>query len=129
MVKRKKPGPKPTTGPGTSVNVRCHEQFLKQVDTWRATEPDLPTRPQAIIRLAELGLSHSPKRGRLSHASRAHASALAAEVVDKLTDGTVHPEEQQKRKRKLIHGPREFRDVRQDQHKAEANPSPKAKRS
>ena len=62
MEKRKKPGPKPTTGPGKSVNVRCHESFLKQVDAWRATQPGLPTRPQAIIRLAELGLTVKRKQ-------------------------------------------------------------------
>ena len=48
---------------------------------------------------------------------------MAGEVVDRFTDETAPVEEQQKRKRKLIHGPREFRDVRQDQHRLGADPS------
>ena len=64
-----------------------------------------------------IGRSHTPKRGRLGHEARAKASALAHEVVHQLTDSTAPEEEQQKRKRKLIHGPREFRDVRHDQHR------------
>ena len=50
-------------------------------------------------------------------------TAMAGEVVDRFTDETAPVEEQQKRKRKLIHGPREFRDVRQDQHRLGADPS------
>jgi hypothetical protein len=59
---RKKPGPQRTTGPGLAVGLRCHEGFLKQVDAWRAAQTDLPTRPQAIIRLAELGLAVKQKK-------------------------------------------------------------------
>jgi hypothetical protein len=69
-----------------------------------------------------MGVSAS-SNGQLSHEAHARASSLATEVVDKLTDATAPEEEQQKRKRKLIHGPREFRDVRQDQH----DPRDKAK--
>jgi hypothetical protein len=127
MARQKKPGPPRTTGPGKAVGLRCHEDFLKQVDTWRANQPGLPTRPQAIIQLAELGLSHSPNRGRLSHTARAHASTMAAEVVEQLNDLSAPEGEQQKRKRRLIHGPREFREIRQDQHR-ERVPGSKAKR-
>ena len=62
MVKKaKKRGPKPT-GKGTSINVRCHPEFMAAVDRWRAAQPRQPgvaggmTRPQAIRALAELGL-------------------------------------------------------------------------
>ena len=43
---------------------------------------------------------------------------MAGDVVDQFTDATASVEEQAKRKRRLIHGPREFRDVRKDQGKA-----------
>jgi hypothetical protein len=54
-----------------------------------------------------LGWDYFPQC-RLSHEASAQASALAGEVVDQLTDSIAPEEEQQKRKRKLIHGPREF---------------------
>ena len=101
---------------------------LKRLDDWCASQEDKPTRPEGLRRLFEIGLGHAPKRGRLTHAARAHASALAGEVVDQLNDASAPPEEQAKRKRKLIHGPREFRDVRQDQHHTDARPAGKPKR-
>jgi hypothetical protein len=48
---------------------------------------------------------------------------MAAEVVDRLNDASAPLEEKEKRKRKLIKGPREFRDMRQDQHDAVARRS------
>jgi hypothetical protein len=52
---------------------------------------------------------------------------MAAEVVEQLNDLSAPEGEQQKRKRRLIHGPREFREIRQDQHR-ERVPGSKAKR-
>jgi hypothetical protein len=64
----------------------------------------------------------------VSSATRpARGSSVATEVVDQLTDATASEEEQQKRTGNLIHGPREFRDVRQDQKKQDA-PALKEKR-
>jgi hypothetical protein len=54
--KRKKPGPPRTTGPGTLVGIRCHKEFLEKVDAWREMQAEPTTRPQAILRLATLGL-------------------------------------------------------------------------
>jgi hypothetical protein len=45
-----------TTGPGKTVGVRCHAEFLKRIDQWRAEQPGGLTRPQAIRWLAEVGL-------------------------------------------------------------------------
>ena len=53
---RKKPGPAKTTGSGKLVGLRCHPDFLSRVDNWREQQPDSPTRPQAIMRLADLWL-------------------------------------------------------------------------
>jgi hypothetical protein len=113
---------------GRTINVRIKRDLLASLDRWiDGLSGAKLSRPEAIRRLIELGISHASANGRLSHEARAHASALAAEVVDQLADGTAHPEEQAKRKRKLIHGPREFRDVRKDQHQGNA-PGGKAKR-
>lgn len=75
----------------------------------------------------ELGLSDTSSNGRLNHTARAKASTLAGEVVDQLTDATAPEEEQQKWKCKLIHGPREFREIRRDQRAAEDPRDAKAK--
>ena len=115
-VVQKKRG-RPATGHDASTSIRLSEEQRVRIDAWAATQPDNPPRSTAIRRLIDLGLSHLPKRGHLSHAARAHAFAMAAQIVDHLNDSSAPEEERQKRKRKLIHGPREFREMRQDQHR------------
>ena len=106
-----------TRDDGMSINVRLTSDQLAALDRWiEGLSGAKLSRPEAIRRLIEIGLSNAPTRGDISLHARAHASALAAEVVDQLTDLGAPGEEQQKRKRKLIHGPREFREMRQDQH-------------
>jgi hypothetical protein len=113
---------------GMSINVRLKSDQLASLDRWIAGLSGAKlSRAEAIRRLVDLGLSHASPKGRLSNEARAHAHAMAAKVVDQLSDSTAPEEEQQKRKRRLIHGPREFRDVRKDQH-PHAAPAPKAKR-
>ena len=56
-VKRKKPGPPRTTGPGEQVVVRLHEPMLGSIDRWRSSQEDAPTRAEAIRRLVELSLA------------------------------------------------------------------------
>ena len=110
--------------------MRVTDEFIASLDDWRRKQANQPSRAEAIRSLVESGLnhlSHSPS-GRLSHASRAQASAMAGEVVDRLTDASAPLAEQAKRKRKLIHGPREFREMRQDQRNTETRPTRKTMR-
>jgi hypothetical protein len=46
------------------INVRVDEEFIERLDEWRRNQPDLPTRPEALRRLAEQALATTPKRGR-----------------------------------------------------------------
>jgi hypothetical protein len=55
MISEKKRG-RPATGRGDGVLVRLHPDLMKQLDQWRARDPDLPTRPEAIRRLIQHGL-------------------------------------------------------------------------
>ena len=50
----------------------------------------------------------------VSHSRRARAKAaeMAGEELDRLIDKSVPAEEQATRKRRLLKGPREFRDIR-----------------
>lgn len=58
---QKRRGPAPT-GKGVPVQVRCQPSLLASVDNWVSTLPDpKPTRPEAIRRLAEIGLKHVPR--------------------------------------------------------------------
>lgn len=57
---RRRPGP-PATGLGTPVQVRCQDDLLKSVDDWRAHQRPIPSRPEAIRQLAELGLKRGGK--------------------------------------------------------------------
>lgn len=41
---------------GTFVGTRIQPELLKQLDAWRREQPDLPTRPEALRRLAEEAL-------------------------------------------------------------------------
>lgn len=42
-----------------AVNVRMERELVKRIDEWRSNDPDLPSRPEAIRRLVELGLNRS----------------------------------------------------------------------
>lgn len=41
---------------GTLVGTRFQPDLLAAIDLWRKAQPDLPTRPEAVRRLVELGM-------------------------------------------------------------------------
>lgn len=41
---------------GEMVSTRLQPELLKRLDDWRRKQPDLPSRPEALRRLAEKGL-------------------------------------------------------------------------
>lgn len=45
----------PTTG--TLVGTRFQAPLLEAIDDWRKAQSDLPTRPEAVRRLIELGMT------------------------------------------------------------------------
>jgi hypothetical protein len=61
IPKTKRGRPK-TTGQGAGIMVRAHDEFLSSLDAWitKQKEPGL-SRPEAIRRLVELGLSVKQK--------------------------------------------------------------------
>jgi len=42
---------------GTFVGTRLQPEMLKLIDDWRREQPDLPSRPEALRRLAMKGLN------------------------------------------------------------------------
>lgn len=45
------------TTTGTLVGTRFQAGQLEAIDSWRKDQPDLPTRPEAVRRLIELGMT------------------------------------------------------------------------
>ena len=115
VITLKKRGRPVTTGKGTLIGVRLQAGLLSLVDRWRRQQTDLPGRPEAIRRLVESGLaggSTAPRRR--NKESKRKAAELAGREIDRLGDRGLTGEEKATRKRRLIKGPREFRDMRGD---------------
>jgi hypothetical protein len=117
MAKKTRPkkiGRPVTTGKGKTVGLRCHPPFLQAVDRWRQRESDNLSRPAAIVRLAEIGLTASGSVGRTKPRAASKAQDMAGRQIDRLVDQSVPTEERDKRKRQLLKGPKEFRSIRKD---------------
>jgi hypothetical protein len=113
VITKKRRGRPVTTGKGTLIGVRLLDALLATLDGWIAKqrEPDL-TRPEAIRRLVELGLTVKTKSPP-SERQRAALADLAAKAIDSLTVA-ASDDEKASRKRRLLKGPEEFRAVRVD---------------
>ena len=112
-LSRKRMGRPPTTGKGVLVGVRCHNEFLTAVDQWRAAQADKPSKPAAIRQLAEIGLANAHRPARPGRGKRGRAAAdMAGRAIDNLADQSVTVEDRAKRKRRLLKGPKEFREMR-----------------
>jgi hypothetical protein len=119
VIPRKKRGP-PATGKGEPIVVRMHPPLLAGLDEWIAKQKQpFPTRPEAIRRLVELGLTvKTPARPVSKGGRRLRAQELAAQAIEKMIDPSAAPEERAQRRRRLTKGPSEFREDRVDLPKA-----------
>jgi hypothetical protein len=113
VVSQKKRGP-PATGKGEPIMVRMQPDQLAGLDVWIAGQDPQPSRPEAIRRLVESGLAGSQPMKQRSPKAAAKATDMASQQIDKLIDPSAPAEERQQRKRRLLKGPREFRDIRGD---------------
>src|SRR5262249_50695272 len=98
MAVRTKKGRR-TTGHDAVATIRLSSELRESVDAWAAKQSDKPARPEAILRLVELGLERTHRRESAPNRAR-------------ITDPSATEEERQLRKRRLIKGPKEFRDIR-----------------
>ena len=86
---------------------------------WAAKQDDQPTRPEAIRRLVEFGLTvKTPAQPIGKPGRRLRAQELATKAIEKIIDPAAPPEEQAQRRRRLTKGPAEFREDRVDQPRA-----------
>jgi hypothetical protein len=96
------------------TGVQLAPELRATVDTWAATQPHKPSQSEAVRSLVELGLAGSRPMKRRSSKAASKASDMAAQQIDKLADPSATPEQRQQRKRRLLKGPGEFRDIRGD---------------
>lgn len=93
---------------------RLQPDQLAALDAWIAKQREPVTRPEAIRRLVELGLKAKPTLPLHIKKAAARAAKIAEQHIDPLIEPSTPPEERHSRKRKLIKGPAEFRDIRSD---------------
>ena len=110
MAARTKKGRR-TTGHDAVATIRLSYELRESVDAWAAKQSDKPARPEAILRLVELGLETTHRRESAPNRA-AKASEMAAQEIDRISDPSATEEERQLRKRRLIKGPKELRDIR-----------------
>jgi hypothetical protein len=117
-IRKKRVGRPPVNA--VPVMVRIPPAELEPIDAWAAKQAVSVTRPEAIRRLVEIGLAGSTTRpARRPDLNAAKAKVLASKIIDGLIDPSAPAEEKAIRKRRLVKGPSEFRDVRIDRAKTE----------
>jgi Arc/MetJ-type ribon-helix-helix transcriptional regulator len=117
-MKPKKKRGRPATGRDPVTAIRLPEDLRVRVEAWAAKQGDAPSRSEAIRRLVEIGLASVRTAKPTNKKSAAKAAGLAGEMVDYLSDHSVPADVREKRKRRLLKGPSEFREMRADLPKA-----------
>jgi hypothetical protein len=85
---------------------------------WAENQPDLPSLSEATRRLVELGLAVKAEGRRPSDGQRLRAREMAGKAIDEMTDATATSDDQATRKKRLLKGPEEFREMRVDKPKS-----------
>jgi hypothetical protein len=114
---RKKPIGRPKVG-AILIGVRVPPADVAVLDAWIKKHAAGLSRPEAIRRLVELGLT--AKQPWQARAKR--AKELATKAIEKISDPAAPPEERAQRRRQLTKGPSEFREDRVDVPKAKGSP-------
>jgi Arc/MetJ-type ribon-helix-helix transcriptional regulator len=102
---------RPATGRDPVSAIRLSPDLIATIDKWAARN-DVSSRSEAIRRLVEVGLAEAPPVKPRSRKAASKASDMAGRQIDKIGDPSATDEERQQRKRRLLKGPREFRDIR-----------------
>jgi hypothetical protein len=103
---------------GTLVGVRLQSDQIMATDAWAAKQEPPVTRPEAIRRLVDLGLTVKRAARSVSKPGRRlRAQELATKAIDKMIDPSAPPEERAQRRRRLTKGPEEFQELRVDRPK------------
>jgi hypothetical protein len=114
IPKKRKRGRPKTTGRGEGILVRLQPDLLNALDQWIADQPTpKPSRPDAVRKaLADwlLGLGMLPIE-LTSNDQITKSAAMAGRTLDALADQSASSEDRATRKRRLVKGPKELRDL------------------
>jgi hypothetical protein len=116
VIPKRKRG-RPATGKDPITALRLPPTLLAAVEAWAKKQVDDPNRSEAIRRLVEIGLGSAKIARGQKRSDSPTARDLAAAQIDRLTDPAAPADEQAHRKRRLLKGPEEFREVRVDRTK------------
>src|SRR4051794_25456913 len=105
---------RPATGRDPVTAIRLPEDMRVRVEAWATKQRDTPSRSEAIRRLVEHGLAAVHAAKPINKKSAAKAAGLAGKMVDHLSDQSAPADVREKRKRRLLKGPSEFREMRTD---------------
>jgi Arc/MetJ-type ribon-helix-helix transcriptional regulator len=116
-VLRKKKRGRPATGTDPIIPIRLPPEMVEAIDAWGKRER-IGSRSEAVRRLVDLGLlakgPHEMKTrvpgSRVKSATK--AANMAGKKIDQLDDKSASDEVRAQRKRRLIKGPSEFRQMR-----------------
>jgi hypothetical protein len=112
----KRPRGRPATGVGILIGTRWRAATVHAIDRWRRQQPDKPGRTEAVRRLVDMALEGMPPTKQRSPQARSKAHDLASNQIDRLSDPSATDDERQQRKRRLLKGPKEFQEIRDDIH-------------
>jgi ribosomal protein L28 len=105
------------TGKDPLMGFSASPAMQASIVRWAENQPDKPSLPEALRRLVELGLTVKAPRKQSQGGRAERAKDLATRVIDSFPVHTTDVEETASRKRRLIKGPEEFRNVRVDRAK------------
>jgi Arc/MetJ-type ribon-helix-helix transcriptional regulator len=94
--------------------------MIDDVEKWRAKQRPIPNVSEAIRQLVGQALSSTKTGGRRSAAATHDASLMAGRAIDRLADTSAPDDEQASRKKRLLQGPKEFREMRAKSRKPKA---------
>jgi hypothetical protein len=97
-----------------TVTVRLPRTVLDRVKIWSGRQREPLSRSKAVCSLIELGLTGAHIARPINKKAAAKASRLAGQMIDILNDESAPPDVREKRKRRLLKGPPEFRAMRGD---------------
>ena len=109
--------PRPELYPVKKI-VGFDEGTIAAIEKWRAKQRPIPNVSEAIRRLVGQGLARASTPQIRKSKAASEASNLAGAEIDRRSDQSATDEDRASRKRRLLKGPKEFRDIRSDYPKA-----------
>ena len=109
-----------------AVTVPLSRDLLERLDLWIAGQESAVDRAEALRRLAEMRLDHVGVSSRREKSSRGaeEAVGMASNMIDSLGDCSATRDDREQRKRRLVKGPFEFREIRKKHDDARRKKSP-----